>query len=201
MALDPLVLPDPETSASLPGLVKCNPVAYTLHYPAQPLFLVFIVIICCAIAAINIFGMILVGIALGFNVRYWRVRKYESHHGDLCAGKVVCAKPLRIAVFTDMSQQYSPCPVIKVIEQPMMSPAGRRLKVGDRVAAVSIYSGRIGGRRWDDFDPRCVQSLTFSEPQIARAEARIPQDLWDSLEVGLDSGKVDVGAAGLYWLD
>lgn len=204
---------DHNTTASLPGQIRCSVLRYSMHYPAGILVLSGVLLV-SQISALYFFSLasskygmspsIVMGIAVVFFMVhfYWNHVRASCYHGDLCAGRIVSIHPLRAAFFTDLRTGRHPFPVVKIVKLPIKKTwEGKNLQVGDRLAAVALYQpSRAEFQRWADFDPKPVQCYTADAIQVKTALDRIPQQLWDELENGIQHIGDKTQTIGLYHL-
>jgi hypothetical protein len=107
--------------------------------------------------------------------------------GDTCPGLVLDADEGLIAVWADMTSDPNKrtVPAIKITKVPLRRAAGSPLKVGQRLTAVSTYSGPDGVPSWKDFTPIPVVCATRDPETIQASLASIPDDQWLALDAGL----------------
>lgn len=127
--------------------------------------------------------------------------KKKMANGCICPVKVIKDAPYRVAVYTDLSVGYgSSHPAVYVMNAHDLAHApGGPPKVGDRLSAVSYYSGPPKNGAWQGFSPTLVVSVTRNAADIARVDASIPDDEWAEL----DRAVAEMGdrKPGLYRLD
>ena len=132
-------------------------------------------------------------------ILYWKHVRAICWHGDLCPGKVVSVNPLRVAVYTDLTQYGKPFEVIKIIETPVMTFGFRKPEVGERVGCVAVYqASQEYAERWANFSPKPVLCLTFSRGKVERTVGRISDELWDELDRNLEMVEERAETIGLY---
>jgi hypothetical protein len=194
---------DHSTVASLSGMIKCNIIKYIFHYPVAPIFFVI-----SQLSAYYFFALASFSLNIAFIVSLFLIFMYWKHiraicwHGDLCPAAVISVSPLRLAVYTDLSQsQFKAFSVIKIIKPPFMTFGRKKPELGQRVAVVSMYqASEEYQNRWGNFIPKPVECLTFDKDQIKLSLQRIPQEHWDELDENLRLVTNKTTTPGLYHL-
>jgi hypothetical protein len=174
------------TVASNPGRTSLNPLAWFLSYPVWILFWI-----------IGLAGFTFLawrfhkGFAAGSavfvlgNLFYWMRVRAHFMHGCVCPGVVVSTNPLLIAVATDLScAPPASHPAIKVIEASLGRISGKVPEVGVRCATVALYDPpdqQVQGS-WSDFDPRPIETATWSSSGRAQVLASIAVKDWNELD-------------------
>lgn len=133
---------------------------------------------------------------------YWlTLMKDKMARGNICAAVVTGQTPYRVAVYTDLSTMSGvshPAVLVMDAKELVHAPGGPP-KVGDRLAAVSLYSGPAKDGAWRGFSPTLVVAVTRNAADIARVNASISEDDWAEVEQAV----VELGDVkpGLYRLD
>jgi uncharacterized protein DUF3239 len=121
--------------------------------------------------------------------------KRKMANGDVCPAVVIHDQPLRVAVYTDLTNGGGSHPAVVVINARNLvhAPDGRPA-VGDRLAAVSLYQGPPKNGAWQGFTPTLVPTVTRNTGDISRIMASIPDEQWAELEAAVrDLGDVGPG--------
>ena len=114
---------------------------------------------------------------------YARIRR-QFNGGCVNPARVVA--PDMIAVYTDLSNTGGgdAWPAIKIVHQPLRRAPGRPLRVGDPLAAVSLYKGSNPNKpHWDDFLPIAANCVTADETDLLRLRANLDAERgeWENL--------------------
>lgn len=132
-------------------------------------------------------------------VVYWlSLLKDKMARGNICAAVVIGEAPYRVAVCTDLSTMPGVShPAVYVMNASELAHApDAPPKVGDRLAAVSLYTAPAKDGAWQGFSPTLVVAVTRNAADIARVNASISEEDWAEVEQAV----VDLGDAkpGLY---
>ncbi len=188
--------PRPQAYASLPGQmsvqwpvwVRCFPGSVAL--PAT-LILILLALLVCLLIFTGAKGLIPSAALVAVIYRLWqrierayaRVRR-QFNGGCVNPARVVA--PDMIAVYTDLSNSGGGFwPSIKIVRQPLSRSPGRPPRVGDRLAAVSLYGGSMSSKPyWDDFFPIAANCVTADEADLRRLMANLDAEAgeWDNLD-------------------
>ncbi len=171
------------TRASNPRAIQLELLRYYRFFPFGPaLVLALIVVLVGAAVLLSPFLLVLPFLLLVLAGRHVKYLRQLFYCGDVNGGIVVSERPCLVAIYTDLTQGGLPCPVVKVIEQPLDRAFAYPPPIRTRVATAALYFGTIGGSAWDDFDPITVNLGTSDAEVIRRALESIPQGNWDFLE-------------------
>ena len=190
---------DSRTRASRPGRLRVSKLRWLFRYPRWPvtLFCWFALSIVCAMKLHSLIYLVSL-LLLGFNLLYWRRITEHFWGGATNAGVVISTSPILIAVHTDLSRSNGSYPVIRVIRERSSRRWPHPLRVGQRVAAVALYTApeNEAAPHWETFDPRPVEPIARRAPDAVTVQARIPEEEWQELEAGV----AEIGEArpGLY---
>lgn len=207
------------TRASLPGRIEVQPLLWLRCFALlQLVFSIPLILLVLGSLIVIFIGEtdkaalpilpILVLIMMGRRLYMAFLRVSEKvNHGCLNPAVVVSVAPYLIAVYSDLTMNdRDHYPVIKILKQPLnRSPAGRALKVGDRLPTVAIYRWNPDRSRpyWSDFHPIAVPCVNSDPPVIAQAIKRLDLDeggtLWYRLQAGLKLIPTPT-VPGLYFL-
>jgi hypothetical protein len=177
---------DDQTTASLPGNVRVNPLRYARHFPTWPDILAGSVVLLAASALTNPAYIVLSFLMLVVNGFYWYRVKEHFLHGCINPAVVVNTNPLLIAVSTDLTTGWKPWPVIKILRHPLKSIAGRPPQVGMRLSTVALYQASLtDDSHWSNFQPIAVECVTTDAASIRHTMSQLGDDSWRELECKL----------------
>jgi hypothetical protein len=124
------------------------------------------------------------------------IRKFRAHmravrrhfyHGCATPAVVLSTDPPMIAVHTDLTKGDSAFPVIKVLLTRFGRGGDPMPQVGELLATVSVYDGRLDGTpHWSDFYPFPACTATSDVEEWNRVKLELPPEEWDALARGLE---------------
>ena len=190
---EPLPLPPGGTGASHPARAAVDWAQYFWCYPGVPL----LVLIC---GLVGLVGAIASGqwwavpaCMLGGAVRAVRfvprlrlmARRFLI--GNVNPAVVLAADrgPWRVAVLTDLATRRGvEAPAIRIMTAPLGRMAGGPPRAGMRLAAPSLYGGRLGdgADRWANFAPVIANCCIRSPATLNRLLRLIPEADWRELD-------------------
>jgi hypothetical protein len=108
---------------------------------------------------------------------------------------VVSTAPYTIAVLADLSNDRSgPRLAVKIRTTPLGKMAGGPPKKGSKLAAISLYHGKLGTGAWEDFSTLIANCGCTDLNQIKRATDSIDERDWQILSQAMTSLKpTDLG--------
>jgi DNA-directed RNA polymerase subunit RPC12/RpoP len=175
---------DDQSTASLPGNVKVNPIQYVTHFPLWPILWAGSLVATgvAALLTMNIALIIIAFMLLAANALYWYRVKEHFLHGCINPAVVVSTNPLLIAVSTDLTTGWKPWPVVKILPHPLRSIGGQPPQIGMRLSTVALYqSGGNDDSHWVDFHPKAVECVTTDEASIQYTMSQLDEDAWQDL--------------------
>ena len=178
-----------QMSVQWPVWVRCFPGQVAL--PAIAIGLLLVLLVCILIFA-GVKGFAPAAALVAVMYRLWQrlERAYARIRRQFTGG---CVNPARvvapdmIAVYTDLSNRGGgdSWPAIKIVRQPLSKAPGRPPRVGDRLAAVSLYQGFNPNKPyWDDFSPIAANCVTANEADVQRLMANLDREEgeWENLD-------------------
>jgi hypothetical protein len=199
---------DSKTFASNPGDCEIEWGVYWSSFPER----LFVGIMCVLIGGGIGVGMYLydpktpwwLAVVMGAALAMWIIAQHAQTMatwmkvGDTNPAIVLDPADGLIAVWADMSSRPpGVVPAIKVRRVPL--PRG--LSPGERLTTVCIYFGPDGRANWEDVTPVPIRSCTLSADTIARSLARVPDQQWQLLDLGLSELGDKAYQPGIYFLD
>lgn len=193
--------------ASNPGAIRIDYLRIVRHEPFWPIALLVSTVGLIALARLDNNVVYALGAVVGFAllwiylVFHFLARRLHFEKGDVNISKVLSVSPPLFATSTNMetgrdNMQY---PVVKIVRGKVPGARGMRWKVGDRFAAACMYSGALGNRHWDDFEPLPISMATDRIEVLTEHTQRL-EYLFEELDLRL-SLVPDSRKPGLYFLD
>lgn len=182
--------------ARWPAKLSVNPFKWIKHR------LILTAIWCLAFVASAGFGFIHpsgIGIAalLVLAGLYYWYRVWQSvWYSCLLPAVVVSKQPLQIASYANLSQARKFLPAIKIAETTLGNGLSSRYDVGTRVVCIGSFEPPIVGFKWVNFNPIPLENLISNTALIRASADRLPETLWEALEIGL--GSIEKPERGLY---
>jgi hypothetical protein len=192
---------DDRALASNPGALDVQPLAFACSFPRWPLLFSAAAIAGAAAAVLLHWAFWAIALVL-LAAAFFLWLRVEEHflHGCVNPAVVVSTKPYRVAVYTDLTKGWKPCPAIKVLDQPLARMTGRPPREGDRLATVALYQRGAAPDHWVDFHPIVIDCVTRSRRDIARVFRSLSEEDWRLVEEGLQQVE-SPSRRGLYPLD
>jgi tetratricopeptide (TPR) repeat protein len=127
---------------------------------------------------------------------YW-YRVWQSvWYSCLLPAVVVSRTPLQIASYANLAQTRKFLPAIKIAEAKLSSGMQAQCDVGARVVCIGSFEPPIVGFKWVNFHPVPLENLISSKDLIKASADRLPEHVWEALEIGL--GSIEKPERGLY---
>ena len=129
---------------------------------------------------------------------YWfRVWK-NVYYSCLLPAVVISTKPLRLASYANLAQTKKLLPAIKISELASCEKTLGNVEVGSRIICIGRFDPAIVGFKWANFHAIPLAQLISNRSLIQASKERLPEHLWEALEIGL--GTIDKPELGLYEL-
>ncbi len=120
-----------------------------------------------------------------FGRRVTNVRRHFDA-GDVNAAKVIDPSSGLVAAFADLGTHAAAFyPTVRILQYPLAEMAGNPFASGDDLPAISVYTGAVGGHKWDGFNPIPAACATSDAEEIARLRERVPEWQWMFLNEAL----------------
>jgi tetratricopeptide (TPR) repeat protein len=130
-------------------------------------------------------------------VLYYWYRVWQSIcYSCLLPAVVVSKTPFQIASYANLSQTRKFLPAIKIAEAKLSSGVQAECDVGTRVVCIGSFDPPIVGFKWVNFHPVPLENLIANRNLIKASADRLPEHLWEALEIGL--GSIEKPERGLY---
>lgn len=127
---------------------------------------------------------------------YW-YRVWQSiWYSCLLPAVVVSKTPLQIASYANLAQTRKFLPAIKIAEAKLSSGTQAECDVGTRIVCIGSFEPPIVGFKWVNFHPVPLENLISNRNLIKASADRLPEHLWEALEIGL--GSIEKPERGLY---
>jgi tetratricopeptide (TPR) repeat protein len=127
---------------------------------------------------------------------YW-YRVWQSvWYSCLLPAVVVSRTPLQIASYANLAQTRKFLPAIKIAEVKLSSGMQAECDLGTRVVCIGSFEPPIVGFKWVNFHPVPLENLISSKDLIKASADRLPEHVWEALEIGL--GSIEKPERGLY---
>lgn len=127
---------------------------------------------------------------------YWYRVWQNVWYSCLLPAVVVSEQPLQIAAYANLAQTRKFFPAVKITEARLSSGLQAKCEVGTRVVCIGSFEPPIVGFKWVNFQPLPLENLITNRNLIKASEERLPEHLWEALEIGL--GSIDKPEPGLY---
>ena len=178
---------DTESAAELPGRIRVSLFRFARAFPHRVQWWFVTLAVIGALAFFVHWSFLVAAVpVLIFIRRHWRTLRDHFLSGCLNAAKVVSLDPPLVAVSTDLQTGDVPCPVLRILPQPLRMMVPGDPEIGRRAAAVSLYGWSLGERdHWSTFHPLLVDTGTGSGEKIGEAIDRLDDEDWDDLEFAL----------------
>ncbi|MEN8148721.1 MAG: hypothetical protein ABFS86_02790 [Planctomycetota bacterium] len=179
-----------DSAADLPGRIRVNLFRFARAFPHRVQWW-FVTLAVIGALAWFVHGTFLVAAVpvLIWMRRHWRNLRGHFLSGCLNAAKVVSLDPPLVAASTDLDvneDSSSPCPVLRILPQPLGLMVPGDPEIGRRAATVSLYGWTIGDRdHWSTFHPFLVDVATGNAEKIRESIDRLDDEDWADLEFAL----------------
>lgn len=177
------------TAASRPGRLRTDWIKYTINFPQLP----SIALASSAIPALlghlvhgAFYGLLLLGLPVTYLL--WRKIQYQFIGGCINPGKIVSLDPPLVAVMTDLlrAPESGPCPVIRVLPQPLSGMTGGKPRLDQHVGTIAIYhEDDEGSPHWNTFVPTVAACVTRKMEEIDRVQRSLDDSDWRELDAAL----------------
>ncbi len=117
-----------------------------------------------------------------------RARNARRHfeEGDVNAAKVLDPETGLVASFADLGAHPGAFyPTVRLLTYPLDLMAGGPFASGDDLAAISVYTGALGGHKRDGFNPIPAGCATADPEELERLRELVPDWQWMFLNEAL----------------
>ncbi|WP_254513317.1 DUF3239 domain-containing protein [Anatilimnocola floriformis] len=176
------------SAASNPGMLRMSMLKYLMSFPKWPIIWMSLLLISLLLGYFTCFGWIMAVLFLVMNIGYWRVTRNKFVAGCINPGVVVSLDPPLVAVLTNLNKGGSDTDwnYIRILNQPLNSMTGGPPQIGQRLAAVALYTPSDDAcPHWEYFSPTVVNCVTWNAREIQRVQNSIEASDWDELSRGL----------------